>query len=129
MSIASETKMRKRAADIVGDNLVVEKVALTFSRKEGGEEVRLKPYGYIPDIWAQIVQLLEENERYLFRAAVSGVTFTNVIHTLWVSHLYTLLYYGLKVMYSTALNRDSLLLIGMEGCVGMGEGFQRMKYG
>ena len=60
MSIASETKMRKRAADIVEDNLVVEKVALTFSRKEGGEEVRLKPYGYIPDIWAQIVQLLEE---------------------------------------------------------------------
>lgn len=56
--------MRKRAAEIVGDNLVVEKVALTFTRKEGGEEVRLRPYGYIPDIWSQIVQLLEENDRY-----------------------------------------------------------------
>ena len=63
VSIASETKMRKRAAEILGDNLIVEKVALTFSLKEGGEEVKLRPYGYIPDLWSQIVQLLEENER------------------------------------------------------------------
>lgn len=57
--------MRKRAAEIIGDNLIVEKVALTFTLKEGGEEVKLRPYGYIPDIWSQIVQLLEDNERYL----------------------------------------------------------------
>ena len=56
-------KIRKRAAEILGDNLIVEKVALTFSLKEGGEEVKLRPYGYIPDLWSQIVQLLEENER------------------------------------------------------------------
>ena len=61
--LASEKLMRKRAAEIIGDNLTLEKVALTFSLKEGGEEVRLRPYGYIPDIWAQVVQLLENNDR------------------------------------------------------------------
>ena len=55
--------MRKRAAEIVGDNLIVEKVALTFSLKGGGEEVKLRPYGYIPDLWSQVEQLLLENER------------------------------------------------------------------
>lgn len=43
VSIASEMKMRKRAAEIVGDNLKVEKVPLTFTSKEGGEEVKLHP--------------------------------------------------------------------------------------
>ena len=65
VAIASESKMRKRAAEIIGDNLTVEKVALTFSLKDGGgEEVKLRPFGYITDLWTQIVQLLEENERY-----------------------------------------------------------------
>lgn len=56
VSIPSETKMRKRAAEIIGDNIMVEKVPLTFSLKEGGEEVKLRPYGYIPDLWTQIAQ-------------------------------------------------------------------------
>lgn len=66
MSIASETLMRKRAAEVIGDNCaVVEKVALTFPLKDGdgGEEVRLRPFGFIPDIWSKVVQLLEQNER------------------------------------------------------------------
>ena len=63
VSIASEMKMRKRAAEIVGNNLEVDKVPLTFPLKEGGEEVKLRPYAYIPDLWTQIVQLLESNER------------------------------------------------------------------
>lgn len=51
--------------EIIGDKVVVEKVALTFPLKEGGgEEVRVKPFGYIPDLWSQIVQLLEDNDRY-----------------------------------------------------------------
>ena len=51
--------MRKRATEVIGDdgqNLVVEKVALTFPLKKGGEEVKLRPYAYIPDIWSKIVQ-------------------------------------------------------------------------
>jgi hypothetical protein len=50
---------------VVGDCVVVEKVALTFPLKDsrGGEEVKLRPYGYIPDLWGKVLQLLEENER------------------------------------------------------------------
>lgn len=44
--------MRKRAAKLIGDNLVVEKVALTFPLKGGGEEVKVRPYAYISDLWA-----------------------------------------------------------------------------
>lgn len=55
--------MRKRAAEMIGDNLIVEKVALTFTAKDGGEEVKLRPYAYIPDLWSQIEQLLEDNHR------------------------------------------------------------------
>lgn len=57
--------MRKRALEVVGDCVVVEKVPLTFPLKDGngGEEVKLRPFGFIPDLWSRIVQLLEENEK------------------------------------------------------------------
>ena len=57
--------MRKRAAELIGDNLVVEKVPLTFKLKKGGEEVRITPHAYIPRLWAQIELLLENNDRYV----------------------------------------------------------------
>ena len=68
VAIASEMKMRKRAGEVIGNNaLVVEKVALTFQLKDGkgGKEVRLRPFGYIPDLWAkvEVEQLLEQNEK------------------------------------------------------------------
>ncbi len=44
VSIASEMKMRKRPAEMIGDNLKVEPVPLTFPLREGGEEVKLRPY-------------------------------------------------------------------------------------
>ena len=60
VSIASEKVMRKRAVEVIGENpVVVEKVAFTFKTKEKGSiEVKLKPFGYIPDLWAK---LLEQN--------------------------------------------------------------------
>lgn len=65
VSIASEKVMRKRAREVIGDCVVVEKVALTIQLKDGhgGEEVIHKPLGQIPDLWSKILQLLEENER------------------------------------------------------------------
>jgi hypothetical protein len=65
VSIASEKEMRKRAKEVVGECVVVEKVALTFPLKDGhgGEEIKLRPYGHIPDLWAKVLQLLEENEK------------------------------------------------------------------
>ncbi len=66
VSVASEKLMRKRAGEVIGDGVVVEKVALTFPLKDGkgGEEVKLRPFGYIPDLWKKVEQLLEQNERY-----------------------------------------------------------------
>ena len=55
--------MRKKAEEVLGDDcVVVEKVPLTIT-KNGHEEVELRPFGYIPDIWTKIMQLLEQNER------------------------------------------------------------------
>jgi hypothetical protein len=58
--------MRKRAKEVIGDGVVVEKVALTFPLKDGkgGEEVILKPFGSISDLWKKVTELLEQNERY-----------------------------------------------------------------
>lgn len=46
VSVASEKLMRKRAGEVIGDGVVVEKVALTFPLKDGkgGEEVKLTPF-------------------------------------------------------------------------------------
>ena len=65
VSIASEKVMRKRAREIIGDTVVVEKVALTFPLKDGkkGEEVKMRPFGCIPDLWGKIEQMLNDNER------------------------------------------------------------------
>ncbi len=67
MSIASENVMRKRAKEVIGDGAMVDKVALTFPLKDdkGGEEVLMKPFGYILDLWKKVEELLEENERYM----------------------------------------------------------------
>ena len=64
VSIASEGNMRKRAKHIVGENLAAEYVPMTFSLKEGGEEVKPAPYSYIPDLWEKIETTIYENERY-----------------------------------------------------------------
>jgi hypothetical protein len=64
--MASEKLMRKRAKEVIGDGAVVERVALTFPLKngKGGEEVLMKPFGYISDLWKKVEELLEQNERY-----------------------------------------------------------------
>lgn len=57
--------MRKRAREVIGSGVLVEKVALTFPLKDGngGEEVRVRPFGWIPDLWEKVEQLLQQNER------------------------------------------------------------------
>ena len=67
MSMSSENVMRKRAKEVIGDGAVVEKVALTVPLKDGkgGEEVLMKPFWYILDLWKKVEELLEENEGYM----------------------------------------------------------------
>lgn len=81
--LPSEKVMRKRAADLIGDNLEVEKVALTFASKSGGgEEVRMKPYGYLVDLWSQISHLLEDNERCSYKTSVY-TSFSKITSQKW----------------------------------------------
>ena len=64
MHIASEKTMRVWTKEIVGDEVHAERVPLTFKPKDGtGEEVKLTPFGYVIDLWAKIVKILDENER------------------------------------------------------------------
>ena len=56
--------MRKRAKELVGDELVAERVPFTFALKEGGgEEVRPAPYMYVGSLWEKIQSMLDQNKR------------------------------------------------------------------
>jgi hypothetical protein len=68
-SLSSEKKQRKAAKFLLGDNLEAEAVPLTFPLKRGdsgGEEIRVTPYCYIPDIQAKVISMLDENEKYVW---------------------------------------------------------------
>ena len=61
VGIASEKRMRKEAAALVGDNLAAELVPFSFPHKDGGEVIHNAPYAYIPNLWEKIEDLLEQN--------------------------------------------------------------------
>ena len=55
--------MRKRSTGIVGEMIAAELVPMSFSCKQGGDEIRLTPYAYITDLWASIEKMLDDNHR------------------------------------------------------------------
>ena len=63
--MGSERKMRKAAVEMVGTNLLSEAAPFSFCLKSGGEEIRAAPLVYIPDLCAKVLELLEQNERYV----------------------------------------------------------------
>lgn len=65
VSMASEKLLRKRAKEVIGDGVLVEKVAITVPLKDGngGEELIMRPFGCISNLWKKVEDLLEENER------------------------------------------------------------------
>ncbi len=65
ITMGSERKMRKAAAEMVGTNLSSEAAPFSFSLKRGGEEIRAAPMVYVPDLGAKVLQLLEQNERWV----------------------------------------------------------------
>ena len=60
LSMVSEKKMRKEAAELLGDNLEAE-LALMSSHKNGGEVIRDVPIAYILALWEKIKGLLDQN--------------------------------------------------------------------
>ena len=65
VSIASERKQRALSKELVGNNLASEAALFSFPMENCGEELRPAPLVYVPDLSGKIVQLLEQNDRYL----------------------------------------------------------------
>ena len=63
VSLTSESKERPLAKYLVGPHLKAEAVAFTFSLDGGGEEVQKAPMAFVPDLIAQVKQLLHQNDQ------------------------------------------------------------------
>ena len=68
VSIASEKNMKKEGRELIGDNLKAELAPFSFKHKDGGETIKKAAIAYIPNLWAKISDLLDqncdENKRY-----------------------------------------------------------------
>ena len=60
--IASEKVQRTLAKEIVGDNIVAERVAFSFP-VDNGEEIREVPFVYIPNFIAKVADVVAQHER------------------------------------------------------------------
>ena len=63
IQIASEKKLRKRAAELIDNDLIGETAMFFFSLKSGGEEMKSSPIVYIPHLKNKIIDLLEKNDK------------------------------------------------------------------
>ena len=61
MVLSGEKRQRCLAKELLGDNIVSEPVAMSFSLPSGGEEIRAAAFSYIPDLTGKVLQLLEQN--------------------------------------------------------------------
>ena len=65
INLESEAKERSLAKKLVGPNLECEIVAFTCALDGGGEEVKMAPMAYVPDLVGKVKQLLDQNDRYI----------------------------------------------------------------
>ena len=65
MHLGSEKKQRALCKEQIGDNLEVELAPFSFKLPNGTEGLRGAAYGYTPSLNSKIVQLLEQNEKYV----------------------------------------------------------------
>ena len=67
VKIASETKECALAKELVGPNIKAESLpCFTFSLENKEEELRQAPMAYIPNMVAKVIQLLDQNDKYIF---------------------------------------------------------------
>ena len=64
ISVGSELKQRSLAKEILGDNLVSEMGAFTFKRDGGGEEIKHKPFVYVPNLIKRASDMVEQHRQY-----------------------------------------------------------------
>ncbi len=58
VSLASEAKHRTLAHGAAGDNLVAEMVHFTFSRADGGDNIREAPFVFVSNLIARVADTL-----------------------------------------------------------------------
>lgn len=79
VAIASEGRQRIMANSIVGDTLMAEMGAFTFSIDKGGEEIRKVPFVYYPNFIAKVADMIETHERQV--AMISSSLYFYQLHT------------------------------------------------
>lgn len=65
VSIASEVKQRKMAAEVIGQDPEAEMGAFTVT-VDKGEEIREVPFVYFPNLIAKISDTIQQHERYSY---------------------------------------------------------------
>ena len=64
--LAGEKVQRQLSKELLGTDLVEEPAPMSFSLLSGGEELRVAPLVYVPDLEEKVIQLLEQNaDRYI----------------------------------------------------------------
>ena len=86
VAVASEGKMRREAATIVGDNTAAEVAPFTPSSRDN-TVVKPAPFVYVPRLWEKIQSVLEQNIR-------------SVNTILVYIHVYTCTYMYMSMLYS-----------------------------
>ena len=60
-SVAIDSKMRKEAKLLIGDNLKAELVPFSFKHRDGGEIIQEAPMRYIPNLWTKVKDQMDQN--------------------------------------------------------------------
>ena len=77
VSLSSERKQRTLAKEQVGENLDAETAPFSFTLASGGEELRVAAHVFLPHLVEKVVQLLEQNEKYLILTCSVTSTMTS----------------------------------------------------
>ncbi len=62
ITIPGEKQQRTMASSIVGENLIAERGAFSFTRDNGGEEIRAAPFVYVPNLIAKVADIINQHE-------------------------------------------------------------------
>ena len=79
ISVGSEVKQRKLAKELLGDDMVVAEMgAFTFKRDGGGEEIKHKPFVYVPNLIKRASDMVEQHRQYNLNPTLPFAFFTAV---------------------------------------------------
>ena len=73
--MASESKMRREASSLIGENIVAEIAPFSPAPSvKDGSEIRPSPFVYVPRLWEKIQSILELSKNYMDMATTDKIT-------------------------------------------------------